>query len=73
MSIVYIENIKVAYSADKHNFSVYDGNKRIVYNTLKFRTLKYIEQCNAIYKLKGEEHKTALKLFLKDNFDIEVR
>lgn len=66
------KDLKLANSVDKHNFSVYNGNDRIVYNTHKHKTLKYMEQCNKIYRLKGVEHFEALKMFLKDNFNIEL-
>ena len=72
MITVKYKDLKIAYSADKHNFSVYNGNKRIVYNLYKYRTLKYVEQCNKIYMLKGDEHFEALKLFLKNSFNIEI-
>ena len=66
------KDLKIAHSVDKRNFSVYNGNERIVYNTYKHKTLKYMEQCDKIYRLKGIEHFKALKLFLKDNFNIEL-
>lgn len=71
ISINY-SDLKLAHSVDKHNFSVYEGNKRIVYNIYKHRTLKYIEQCNNAYRLTGSERFEALKMFLKDNFNIEL-
>ena len=70
MILVNYSDLKITRSSDDHNFSVYNGNKRLVYNTYKHKTLKYIEQCNNIYRLKGVEHFEALKLFLKDNFNI---
>ena len=72
MISVNYRDLKLAHSVDKHNFSVYNGNERLVYNTYKHKTLKYIEQCAKIYKLKGADHFEALKLFLKDNFNIEL-
>ena len=72
MILVNYSDLKLAHSVDRHNFSVYNGNKIIVYNTYKHKTLKYIEQCNKIYRLKGVEHFEALKVFLKDNFNIEL-
>ena len=72
MISVSYSDLKIAHSADKHNFSVYNNNKRIVYNTYKHKTLKYMEQCDKIYRLKGAEHFEALKVFLKDNFNIEL-
>lgn len=69
---VSYNKLKLAHSVDKHNFSVYNGNDRIVYNTYKHMTLKYMEQCNNAYRLKGSERFEALKVFLKDNFNIEL-
>ena len=72
MILVSYKYLKIAHSVDNHNFSIYNGNERIVYNTYKHKTLKYIEQCEKIYRLKGVEHFEALKLFLKDSFNIEL-
>ena len=72
MISVNYNDLKLAHSVDKHNFSVYNGNERLVYNTYTHKTLKYMEQCSKIYRLKGVEHFEALKLFLKDNFNIEL-
>lgn len=72
MITVCFADLKLAHSVDKHNFTVYKGNESLVYNTYKHKTLKYIEQCDKIYRLKGAEHRDALKLFLKENFNIEL-
>lgn len=72
MITVCYADLKLAHSVDKHNFSVYKGNERLVYNTYKHKTFKYMEQCDKIYRLKGAEHLEALKIFLKDSFNIEL-
>lgn len=70
-----LENIKIAYSVDKHCFSVYlkDNNQRLFYETRKYKTIKLIELCDAIYRNKITVIREAeLIAFLKDHCGINA-
>jgi len=75
MNIYNIEHIRLSHSVDKHCFSVTEKNtnKTIIYITCKVKTKKLIEKADKIFRLKGEDHTKALKMFLESEFNLVIK
>lgn len=75
MKIYNIESIRLGHSVDKRCFSVTEKNtnKTIVYITCKVKTKKLIEKADKIFRLKGDEHIKALKMFLESEFNLVIK